>query len=187
METEQGYDAEVWKRIGQELGWPCVIVPEEYGGIGLTWVELVALMEVMGESLLCAPFFSTVCLGARALLEAGTEAQKQEHLPAIAEGQLLATLAVSEASGSFEASGIEATAVRRGDDWVLSGTKRFVLDGHCAELVVVAARAEGTRDDEGVSLFLVPADAAGLSRRALPTLDQALPWSRVGSLVTKVR
>jgi alkylation response protein AidB-like acyl-CoA dehydrogenase len=175
METELGYDPEVWKRIGQELGWPCVIVPEEYGGIGLGAVELVALMEMMGESLLCAPFFSTVCLGAQALLEAGTEAQKQEHLPAIAEGQLLATLAVAEASGSFEASGIEATAAKRGSDYVLKGTKRYVVDGHSAELIVVAVRSEGTHAEEGVSLFLVPGDAPGLTRSRVPTLDQTRP------------
>ena len=172
MESELGYDPEVWKRIGQELGWPCVIVPEAYGGIGLGAVELVALMEMMGESLLCAPFFSTVCLGAQALLEAGTEAQKEEHLPAIAEGQLLATLAVTEAAGSFEAAGIQATAEKRGDDFVLSGTKRFVVDGHSAELIAVAARTPGTQGEEGISLFLVRGDTQGLTRTRVPTLDQ---------------
>ena len=149
-----------------------MIVPEAYGGIGLGAVELVALMEVMGEALLCAPFFSTVCLAARALIEAGSEAQKQAHLPAIAEGQLIATLAVAEASGRFEPAGIEATATRQGDGYVLSGEKRYVVDGHCADLFVVAVRAEGSRHGEGVSLFLVPGDAAGLARRPLPTLDQ---------------
>ena len=87
MESELGYDPEVWKRIGSELGWPAVVIPEEYGGLGLSYIELVALMEVMGEAVLCAPFFSSVCLGGNALLVGGTEEQKQEHLPGIAEGQ----------------------------------------------------------------------------------------------------
>ena len=76
MESELGYDPEVWKRIGAELGWTSVILPEAYGGLGLGQVELVALLEVMGEVLLCAPFFSSVCLAGNALLVAGNEAQK---------------------------------------------------------------------------------------------------------------
>ncbi len=110
MESELGYDPEVWKRIGAELGWPSIIIPETFGGLGLTYVELVALMEVMGETLLCAPFFSSVCLGANALLVGGTEEQKRQHLPGIAHGQTRATLAYTEPSGRWDASGIEAVA-----------------------------------------------------------------------------
>jgi alkylation response protein AidB-like acyl-CoA dehydrogenase len=135
MASEQGYDTEVWKRIGTELGWPAVLVPEEYGGLGLTWVELVALLETTGEALLCAPFFSTVCLGGNALLVAGSDAQKQQYLPALAEGQLRSTLAFSEPSGRWDADGI-------------------------------------TMVQDGVSLFAVPSDAAGLTVTALPTVDQ---------------
>ncbi len=144
MESELGYDPEVWKRIGAELGWTSVIIPEIYGGLGLGQVELVALMEVMGEALLCAPFFSSVCLAGNALLVAGSEAQKQEHLAGIAEGRTLGTVACVEPSGRWDAEGIQALARRSGDDFVLSGRKRFVLDGHCADLLIVAARAEGS-------------------------------------------
>lgn len=172
MSSELGYDAEVWKRIGTELGWPAVLVPEEYGGLGLTWVELVALLETTGEALLCAPFYSTVCLGGTALMVAGSEAQKQAHLPALAEGQLRATLALTEASGRWDAAGVAAIAKRDGDGFVLTGTKRYVPDGDSADLLVVAAREEGSQGEEGVSLFLVPTDTAGLSRTALPTVDQ---------------
>ena len=172
MESDSGWDEDVWKRIGSELGWPCLIVPEAYGGIGLTSVELVALLEVMGEALLCAPFFSSICLAGQALLEFGSEAQKQEHLPELAAGQLTATLALCEADGRWDLSAIATTATHDGDDYVLRGTKRYVLDGHAASLIVVAARAEGSEGDEGVSSFVVPGDAPGLSRRALPTLDQ---------------
>jgi len=172
MATERGYDPEVWKRIGAELGWPCVIVPEAYGGIGLGAVELVALMEVMGEALLCAPFFSTVCLAAQAILQAGDESQKGEHLAPIAEGQCRAALAYAEAGGGIEAGGIEATATPEAGGYRLSGCKYFVVDGHSAELLVVAARAPGSHDEDGISLFLVPAGAEGVERRALPTMDQ---------------
>jgi alkylation response protein AidB-like acyl-CoA dehydrogenase len=172
MESELGYDPEVWKRIGAELGWPAVIVPEAYGGLGLGAVELTALLEVMGESLFCAPFFASVCLGARALLLAGSEAHKQEHLPRLAEGHTTATLAWMESDAGLDAAAIETVVTRDGDDLVLTGRKRFVLDGHSADLVVVAARAAGSSGEDGVSLVLVPGSSPGLERRALATLDQ---------------
>ncbi len=173
MTREPGHDPEVWKRIGAELGWPAVIVPEEHGGLGLGFVELAALLEVMGEFLLCAPFFSSVCLGANALLVAGTPGQQAEHLPAIAEGRRLATLAHVEPDGRPDAAAIACVARREpGGDYVLRGGKSFVLDGHCADLLVVSARQEGSRGDEGVSLFAVPAATPGVGRRALATMDQ---------------
>jgi alkylation response protein AidB-like acyl-CoA dehydrogenase len=179
MESELGYDPKVWERIGAELGWPSVVIPEEYGGLGLSYVELVALMEVMGGALLCAPFFSSVCLGGNALLVAGTEEQKAEHLPGIAEGQTLVTLAHSEPSGRWGADGIETLARKQGGDYLLSGHKRYVLDGHCAELLIVAARQEGTAGEQGISLFAVPADAAGVERQALPSMDQTRRLSEI--------
>ena len=172
MQSELGYDPQVWKQIGAELGWPSVIIPEEFGGLGLGYVELIALLEGMGSALLCAPFFSSVCLGANALLVGGSEEQKKEYLPGIAEGQTRATLAFTEANGRWDASGIEASARREGGDYVLSGKKSFVLDGHCADLLVVAARREGTTGEAGISLFALPAAARGVERRALPTMDQ---------------
>ena len=172
MESELGYDPQVWKQIGAELGWPAVIIPEEYGGLGLSHVELIALMEIMGGALLCAPFFSSVCLAGNALLVAGSAEQKQEHLPGIAAGQTIATLASTEASGRWDAAGISSVARRDGSDFVLNGAKRFVPDGHCADLLVVAARREGTTGEDGISLFAVPADARGVERRGLPSMDQ---------------
>lgn len=172
MESELGHDAQVWKQIGSELGWTGVHIPEQYGGLGLGYVELIALLEMMGESLLCAPFFSSVCLGANVLLCAATEEQKQRLLPGIAEGQTRATLAWTEADGRWGVDGVAATATRDGSDFVLQGSKRFVLDGHCADLIVVAARAPTSTGEEGLSLFAVAADAAGLERRILPTMDR---------------
>jgi len=172
MESEQGFDPEVWKRIGAELGWPSVIVPEAHGGIGLGYVELVALLEVMGEALLCSPFFSTVCLAANALLVGGYEAQKQEYLPAIAEGQKIATLAHAEAGCGYDATDFACTATPDGGDFRLRGAKRYVVDGCAADLLVVAARAPGSEGDDGVGLFLVDANAKGVVRRPLATMDQ---------------
>ena len=164
MESELGFDPEVWKRIGQELGWTALLIPEAYGGLELTHVELVALLEQTGAALLCAPFFSTVCLAGAALLEAGSEMQKKEHLPAIAAGERQAALVSSD--------GVAVLAERDGGDYLLSGGERFVLDGHCAELLVVAARAPGTQGPEGVSLFALSAETDGIERRLLPTMDQ---------------
>jgi alkylation response protein AidB-like acyl-CoA dehydrogenase len=172
MSSELGFDREVWERIGSELGWPSVIVPEEYGGVGLGYVELVGLMEEMGQALLCSPFFATVALGANALLEAGSEQQKQRWLPRIAEGELTATLAHVEGGGSFGADGIRATWRAEGGGYVLSGTKRYVVDGATADLIVVAARANGSTGDDGVALFALAPDAAGLERKPLVTMDQ---------------
>ncbi|HEX7407612.1 MAG TPA: acyl-CoA dehydrogenase family protein [Candidatus Binatia bacterium] len=172
METDAGYDPEVWGRIGAELGWTSIIIPEAYGGAGLTYVELVGLMEEMGAALLCAPFFSTVCLAGNALLLGGTEEQKQEHLPGIAAGETTATLAFTEPKGRWDAAGIELVARRDGSDFILNGTKTFVVDGHTAQLLIVAARRQASRGQDGVSLFVVPANTTGIERRLLPTMDQ---------------
>jgi alkylation response protein AidB-like acyl-CoA dehydrogenase len=179
MQTELGYDPQVWKRIGAELGWPALLVPEEYGGLGLSHVELAALLEVMGEALLCSPFFATVCLAGNALLLAGSEVHKREWLPALAEGRLRATLAWTGPAGRWDADGIGAVARRDGAYFVLDGTLRYVPDGHCADLFVVAARAPGSCGEAGVSLFAVPADAPGLSRSPLPTMDQTRRQAQV--------
>jgi alkylation response protein AidB-like acyl-CoA dehydrogenase len=106
MESALGWEADVWERIGSELGWTGVIVPEELGGAGLGPVELVGLMEEMGAALLCAPFFSTVCLGANTLLVAGDETQRKAWLPRIASGELLATLACAGPAGPSGADAI---------------------------------------------------------------------------------
>ena len=172
MESKLGYDEQVWKQIGAELGWAAVHIPEEYDGLGLSYVELVALLETMGEQLLCSPFFSSVCLGANALLCCGSEEQKRQLLPDIAAGQTRATLAVTESKGDWDLGSIAATAKREGEDFVLSGQKRFVMDGHSADLLMIAARAPGSSGHDGISLFAVPGDRQGLARRRLPTMDQ---------------
>lgn len=172
MTTDLGYDPKVWTQIGSELGWCCVHIPEAYGGLGLGFVDLVVLLEATGESVLCAPFFSTVALGANTILECGTEAQKEAMLPAIAEGAQTATLAFAEAAGDWSADGIETTVTQDGDGFVIEGKKAWVVDGHSADVIFVVARQPGTRGEDGLCVLAVPGDAAGLSRKALPTMDQ---------------
>ncbi|HXK24972.1 MAG TPA: acyl-CoA dehydrogenase family protein [Myxococcota bacterium] len=172
MEGESGSDPEVWKRIGAELGWTALCIPEAYGGVGLGPVELSLLMEEMGAHLLCAPFFSTVCLATPAIVAGGSEAQKQAALPALAEGRTTATLAFAEPGGSPDPAAMRAHFRREADgSYTLHGVKRYVVDGHTADLVVVAARREGTHGDSGIELFLVPGSAPRLERIALPTMD----------------
>jgi alkylation response protein AidB-like acyl-CoA dehydrogenase len=171
MESELGYDPSVWKLMAVELGWAAVTIPEEYGGLGLGAVELTALLECMGESLLCSPFFSTVCLGANALLVAGTDTQKQRHLPRIAEGESVATLAHTGPSGDT----IDVRWRPDGDDFLLEGIADHVVDGHSADLIVVAARGE----DGSVALFCLPSDTPGLERTAHPTMDQTRRLARL--------
>jgi alkylation response protein AidB-like acyl-CoA dehydrogenase len=172
METPDGYDEAVWKQMAQELGLQGLHLPESYGGQGFSFVELGIVLEEMGRVLLCAPFFSTVCLAANAVLNAGTEEQKMALLPGIASGETVATLAIAEPAGRWDSPGIEATATPDGDGWRMTGTKRFVLDGSAASLIVVAARLAGTSGDDGIGLFAVAGDTDGVGREALPTLDQ---------------
>ena len=167
METEAGFDAAVWSQMGEQMGLQGLIVPEEFGGSGYSYVELGIVLEEMGRSLLCAPFFSTVVLAANTLIHSGDDAAKAAHLPGIAAGETIATVAFTEPSGKWDEAGITMEASGSGSDWTLNGTKMFVLDGHTANLIIVAART-----GKGVSLFTVAGDAAGLTRTALSTMDQ---------------
>jgi alkylation response protein AidB-like acyl-CoA dehydrogenase len=166
METDSGYDAAVWNQMAAEMGLTSLIIPEEFGGQGYGYVELGVVLEEMGKALLCAPFFSTV-MATNAILQSGDEAAKKALLPGIASGETIATVAFTEPSGKWDEAGITLQATGSGDSWTLSGTKSFVLDGHTASLIVVAART-----GKGVSLFSVAGDAAGLTRTALSTMDQ---------------
>ena len=167
METDDGYDAAVWSQMAEQMGMQGLHIPEQYGGSGYGYVELGIVLEEMGRALLCAPFFSSVVLAANTLLHSGDEAAKQAHLPGIASGETIATLAFTEPSGKWDEAGITMQATAAGDGYTLSGTKSFVLDGATAGLIIVAARTAA-----GVSLFAVDGGAAGLTRTALSTMDQ---------------
>jgi alkylation response protein AidB-like acyl-CoA dehydrogenase len=171
METERGWDPALFRRIADEMAWTALLVPESHGGLGLGWVELAALSGEIGRALTCAPFFSTVGLGLNALLAAGSEAQVAELSPAIAAGETTATLAFSGPAGRPGVAGVELHAKRSGSELVLDGGSSFVVDGHTASWIVVAARERGSCGDEGVSLALVPGESSSIQRRLLPTMD----------------
>jgi alkylation response protein AidB-like acyl-CoA dehydrogenase len=171
METTEGYDEAVWKQMGEQMGLQGLHIPEEYGGQGYSFVELGIVLEEMGKVLLCAPYFSTVCLAANAILNAGDEGQKKELLSGIASGETIATLAFTEPAGRWDADGIAMTYEGDGGAYRLTGEKLFVVDGHTADLVVVVARRAGTSGTEGLSFFTVRGDADGLTRTALETMD----------------
>jgi alkylation response protein AidB-like acyl-CoA dehydrogenase len=179
METEAGWDRAGWREINDQLGLSGVHIPEEYGGQGFGFVELGIVLEEMGRALTCAPYFSSTVLAATAILNAGTEAQKTALLPPIALGERVATLAFTEPNGRWDSCGIEATATPSGDGFRLDGVKSFVLDGHTADLIVVAARRPGSAGDQGLSLFAVAGDAPGLSRRPLKVLDPTRKQARL--------
>lgn len=172
MATEQGYDSATWKQLSEELAWTALTIPEQLGGLGMSYLDLHPLMEEMGRALLCSPFLSTICLGANALLLGGSDAQKERYLPEIAAGETTATLAYGEKNNRMDAEGVEATYTRNGAGYILSGAKSYVIDGHTADLLVVAARSKHSKGAEGVSLFLVRGDASGAQRTWLPTMDQ---------------
>jgi alkylation response protein AidB-like acyl-CoA dehydrogenase len=179
MATEQGFDREGWKKLNQEMGLTAVHIPEAYGGGGFGYGELGIVLEEMGRSLLCAPFFSTAVLATTAILNAGTEEQKKALLPKIASGDVTATLAFSEDSGLNDAASVAMTATPSGGGYKLDGTKSFVLDGHTAELIVVLARKPGSKGEDGLSFFTVDGAAAGLERRLLKTMDETRKLARL--------
>ncbi|HML11297.1 MAG TPA: acyl-CoA dehydrogenase family protein, partial [Stellaceae bacterium] len=161
-----------WSQIAEQ-GWLGINFAEEDGGAGLGLVDLVVLMEEMGRAVMPGPYLATVLLGGAAIREAGTPAQRREYLPAIAEGRLRATLAAIEPNARWDASGIMMEARPAGGGFSLSGAKLFVPDAHLADVIVVAARTrDGSTMEDGVSLFLVPKDAAGLSIAAMPSIDE---------------
>src|SRR5437773_3357806 len=158
METTEGYDPATWSQMANELGLQSLIIPEEFGGQGYGYVELTVVLEEMGRSLLCAPYFSSIVLAGNTLLHSGDDAAKKELLPGIASGDTIATLAFTEDNGRWDEGGIATAATRAGDGWTLDGHKMFVLDGHVANLVVLAARTAA-----GLSVFAVEENAPGLT------------------------
>ncbi|MEX1043882.1 MAG: acyl-CoA dehydrogenase family protein, partial [Acidimicrobiia bacterium] len=166
MATSDGFDRSDWSAVA-ELGWQAMAIPEEYGGAGFGLLEIAVLMEEQGRQLFCGPFLSTVVASANAILLAGSEAQKSDLLPQIAAGELTAALAVTERDGGWDGEHLATSATRNGDEWKIDGTKRFVVDGHSADLLVVAAQTA-----DGLGLFLVPGDAPGVERTVLDSMDE---------------
>jgi alkylation response protein AidB-like acyl-CoA dehydrogenase len=185
MATERGYDADAWHRMADELGLLGMAIPEEHGGAGAGFTELGIVAQEMGRALFCGPFLGTAVLTAAALLESADGAAQRRWLPAIAAGELIATLALpgtlprgdgSDGQPAWEVAARPASMPRADapDDWVLDGTAGFVLDGHVADLILVPAAAP-----EGTSLFSVRGTAPGLARALLPAFDATRKHARL--------
>lgn len=169
-EDPKGYTPELWKKMA-ELGWMGLALPEEHGGGGGSFLDLGILVEEMGRACLPGPFFSTVVLGAMTLMDAGTDQQKKKILPQVASGKAILTLALVEASASWQASGVKLDASLKGESYVLKGTKLFVPDANVADWIICVARTgHGKKPEDGITLFLVDARSPGITCNVLKTI-----------------
>jgi len=166
--SEKGYSPELWKKIA-ELGWVSLVIPEQYEGIGYTFQDLTVLLEEVGRNILPGPLIPTV-ISTFSIVEGGTEEQKKEFLPKIASGDLILTLALIEAEGTFDASGIALKATAKGEDFVLNGTKLFVEMAHVSNYMVCVAQTKEGTTDKGITLFLVDTKSPGIQIEVIPTI-----------------
>jgi len=166
MDTEPGFDPVVWQQLTGELGLAALTIPAEHGGSGFGPIELGIVMEEFGRSLMCAPFLSSSVLATGTILAAASEASQAALLPSLADGSRRGALALVEEDGSWEVDDVQSRAVHKDGRWQLSGHKRFVIDGHTADFILVVARS-----DEGLGLFNVSSDAPGLSRHLADSMD----------------
>ncbi|CAN7692758.1 acyl-CoA dehydrogenase family protein [Bradyrhizobium sp. LjRoot220] len=165
-----GFSRELWKAFA-EMGFSGLLVPENFGGSGLGAVEAGVVMEEIGRTLMPSPFLSTAVLAASALTRGGSDAQKAAHLPKISDGSLLAALAIDEGA-KHRPLQVKLQAVRSGNGFKLSGAKAFVVDGHTADLLIVAARTGGAAGDrDGLTLFLVDPKTRGLAVERTAMVD----------------
>ena len=159
---EQGYDQTIWSQM-IDLGWAGMAIPEAYGGFDFGYGGLGVVLEETGKTLVSSPLISTVLVGATAIVQLGNETQKQDLLPKIVAGELLTALALDEHT-NHNPSKIATTATKVDGGYALNGSKTFVLDGHVANMLIVASRTSGeTIGEQGISLFLVDANAEGLN------------------------
>ncbi|HUY28710.1 MAG TPA: acyl-CoA dehydrogenase family protein [Candidatus Binataceae bacterium] len=169
MADATGHDQAFWKKI-VELGWPGLLVPENYGGQGGAFLDMTVVIEEAGKALVPGPFFTAALLGVPLVVEGGSEAQKKDLLPRMAKGEFIGTLALAEAAGRFDADGVQMKATKSGSDYTISGEKFFVPDAHVANGMAVAVRTSGS-GEKGITLVLVPTNAAGVTITQLKTVD----------------
>jgi alkylation response protein AidB-like acyl-CoA dehydrogenase len=182
MENPAGYDESLWRQMAGELGLQSLAIPEEYGGSGFTFVELGIVLEELGRALTVSPFFASAVMASELLLALDDEEAKKEYLPGLASGELIATVALAEDSGSWQPADVTTTASESDGGWIVEGHKNYVLDGAIAGLLLVAARV-----DDKVGVFAVDADANGLTRTALETMDQTRKQARLEFAATPAR
>ena len=170
MADGSAHDPDFWQKL-VGLGWPGLLIPEQYGGQAGTFLDMTVIAEEAGKALLPGPFFTAAMLGVPTFIEGGSDAQKNEFLPKMAEGKFIATLAIAEAAGRFDAGGIELKATKRGKGYKFSGEKFFVPDAHVADAIVVAVRTGRGKGEEGITLLCVPANEKGITVTQLKTVD----------------
>lgn len=169
-QDEKGYSPALWQEMA-ELGWLGLAFPEEYGGSGMSFVDLVVLLEEMGRACLPGPFFSTVVLGGLTVLDAGSEEQKRKLLPLIAQGKIIVTLALMENRATYAAADIGTKAMAEDDVFIIRGTKLFVPDANVADYIICVARTkESLVPEDGVTLLLMDAKNPGMSLTLLKTI-----------------
>jgi alkylation response protein AidB-like acyl-CoA dehydrogenase len=169
--SEEGFLRETWATFAG-LGWLGATIPEEYGGTGGDGIETMVLMEAFGRALAVEPYVPSVVLGGGLVAAAGSEAQKREMLPALAEGRMLLAFAYAEPDSRYDLNHVGLAAREDGAGYVLDGAKCLVLGGDCADRLIVSARTEGeTRDQRGISLFVVERGVHGLAIEGYPTVD----------------
>jgi len=165
-----GFSRALWKDF-VEMGWAGILVPQDYGGLGLGHVEAGVVMEELGRTLTPSPFLSTTVLAATAIARAGTDKQRRKYLSLIVAGELIASLAVDE-TAKHHPEKTAMSAARAGNSFKLNGAKTFVIDGHVAHLLITVARTAGKPGDtNGLTLFLVDASARGLRAERTATVD----------------
>jgi alkylation response protein AidB-like acyl-CoA dehydrogenase len=168
QDTDTGYNRELWRKV-TEMGWLGVIVPEKYGGTGNALTSAGVLFEALGTGPLPGPYFSSAILGSLIVLEAGSEEQKQQILPAIVKGERILALALTESDYSWDPGAVQTTATAKNGDFVLNGVKLFTVDAQAATHFIVAARTGRSADPvKRLSLFVVDSKADGVSVRRLP-------------------
>ncbi len=171
MANDEGFSRELWSQMA-ELGWLAVPFAEEDGGFGGGAIELMLVMEQIGRGLIVEPYMATVVLAGGFLKRAGSAEQKEKYLSGVIDGSKLGAFAFAEPQGRFNLADLTTTAAADGDGYVLNGHKAVVLNGPSADFIVVSARTSGEqRDEAGVSVFVLDADTAGVSRRDYPTVD----------------
>ncbi|HLW71660.1 MAG TPA: acyl-CoA dehydrogenase family protein [Candidatus Binataceae bacterium] len=170
MADPTAHDAAFWsKLVGQ--GWPGLLIPAQYGGADGTFLDMTVIVEELGKALIPGPFFAAALLGAPVFLEGASDALKKEFLPKMAEGKFIATVAIAEAAGRFDAGGIELKAAKKGAGYTLSGEKFFVPDAQVADAIVVAARTGSGTGQNGITLLCVPTTEKGVIITQLKTVD----------------
>ena len=165
-DSDSGFDSGLWEQMS-DLGWPGIIVPDEYGGLGQGWVDLGVVYEVMGNYACPSPHLSSAVLSAQAILAGGSEDQKKALLPSIASGQQIFAFAQTEPDYSWGPSGVKMQATSNGSGYSLSGTKLFVPDANVADQLFVVARTSGGAGEDGISVFIVDPKASGVSIRVM--------------------